>query len=410
MIFHTPSTMRSLCIAICFLAGIDRLTTSFSLNNRDLLAHFHQKRMNAAKQPVDQPSSDAIESAAARESFQELRQTWPLWLQQGLRDTGTLRLIIDFLTRVSAAPNFYMDNPNSLPEFCRITGYPAWLTTTICMALNNIKDDEVDVNELPQVDFNVEKYGSQPEQYAEVMIESSRKNDLNIPLVVFVHGGAWGSGFPSMYRLIARPFLKQGYRVANLGYRVYPKADVDGQMEDISRAIHHVSEAHKAKATFVVGHSSGAHICVLASLQGLFPMNVVGLVGMSGVYDIAQHYEYEILRGVDQISPMKPSCCTTAENMRNRSPRYIVNGLEKNTMMNSMPPLLLLHGADDDTALPRESIGMQEALEFNNFTQSELIVLEGVGHADTALQVSLGGKVQDTILEWLNRLQTDCLS
>jgi len=192
-----------------------------------------------------------------------------------------------------------------------------------------------------------------------------------------------------------------------VGYRVYPTADVDGQMEDVSRAIRHLSDAHEATATFVVGHSSGAHICVLASLQGMFPANVVGLVGMSGIYDIAQHYEYEKVRGVDQISPMKPSCCTTAENMRNRSPKYVVKGLDKHTLRKSLPPLLLLHGADDDTALPIESIGMQEALEVNHFTQSELALLEGVAHADTVLQLSFGGKSQETIMEWFHRLQTE---
>jgi hypothetical protein len=27
-------------------------------------------------------------------------------------------------------------------------------------------------------------------------------------LFIFVHGGAWGSGFPTMYRLMSVPFLE----------------------------------------------------------------------------------------------------------------------------------------------------------------------------------------------------------
>ena len=210
----------------------------------------------------------------------------------------------------------------------------------------------------------------------------------------------------SMYRLTALPFLQKGYRVAILGYRLYPQASVEGQANDVSRGIRYISETYNARKTVVIGHSSGAHISLLASLQGKFPASVIGLVGMSGVYDIEQHYGYESLRGVDQISPMKPACGTTPVNMRIRSPRWIVTSMEEKTTAATLPSLLLIHGVEDDTALSRESIGMQEALS-NKFEKSELVLLEDVGHADTVLQLTLGGKSQDTILEWLNHLQTN---
>jgi hypothetical protein len=40
--------------------------------------------------------------------------------------------------------------------------------------------------------------------------------------IFFVHGGAWGSGQPWMYRLIAPFFLRHGFVVAIVGYRTYP--------------------------------------------------------------------------------------------------------------------------------------------------------------------------------------------
>jgi acetyl esterase/lipase len=56
-------------------------------------------------------------------------------------------------------------------------------------------------------------------------------------LVAFVHGGAWGSGFPAMYRLVAKPFLNKGMTVAILGYRTYPTTDVKGQVDDLEQAL-----------------------------------------------------------------------------------------------------------------------------------------------------------------------------
>ena len=59
-----------------------------------------------------------------------------------------------------------------------------------------------------------------------------RKNSRE--LVVFVHGGAWGSGMPWMYRMVARGFKEN---VAVVGYRTYPDADVPGQVQDLSLAL-----------------------------------------------------------------------------------------------------------------------------------------------------------------------------
>ena len=105
--------MRFLWTAFCFLVGTDRVTLSFRPHHRGV----HRKPVHAAKRPVDRPSSEALEPVVATGDFQELRQTWPLWLQQGVRDTGTLRFIVDFLTRVSVAPNFFVEHQTVFPNF-----------------------------------------------------------------------------------------------------------------------------------------------------------------------------------------------------------------------------------------------------------------------------------------------------
>jgi acetyl esterase/lipase len=60
-------------------------------------------------------------------------------------------------------------------------------------------------------------------------------------LLVFVHGGAWGSGLPWMYRLVAKPFLEDlSMAVAIVGYRSYPDAHAEGQVKDVEQALSHL--------------------------------------------------------------------------------------------------------------------------------------------------------------------------
>eukprot|EP00549_Striatella_unipunctata_P010133 CAMPEP_0118714992 /NCGR_PEP_ID=MMETSP0800-20121206/26578_1 /TAXON_ID=210618 ORGANISM="Striatella unipunctata, Strain CCMP2910" /NCGR_SAMPLE_ID=MMETSP0800 /ASSEMBLY_ACC=CAM_ASM_000638 /LENGTH=75 /DNA_ID=CAMNT_0006621013 /DNA_START=1 /DNA_END=225 /DNA_ORIENTATION=- len=53
------------------------------------------------------------------------------------------------------------------------------------------------------------------------------------------HGGAWGSGLPWMYRLLATVFLQYGYAVAIVGYRTYPDSKtIRDQVDDLEAAAH----------------------------------------------------------------------------------------------------------------------------------------------------------------------------
>ena len=123
-------------------------------------------------------------------------------------------------------------------------------------------------------------------------------------MIFFVHGGAWGSGQPWFYRLIAIPFLELGFAVAIIGYRVYPLCGVPPsnsnnnnnssssnrdrggiltQVDDLELAFcklvkeypewccnipnqnNNKEEYHHLPhlGTIVMGHSSGAHISLL---------------------------------------------------------------------------------------------------------------------------------------------------
>ena len=56
---------------------------------------------------------------------------------------------------------------------------------------------------------------------------------LRSTLILFVHGGAWGSGLAAFYSPLAAAYNKQGFSVAVLGYRTFPDASTEGQVDDV---------------------------------------------------------------------------------------------------------------------------------------------------------------------------------
>jgi acetyl esterase/lipase len=331
------------------------------------------------------------------DGFRKLRKTWPLWFQHWLRDSGMLRAVINTLTRISAAPLFFQENPHCLWEFIRISGYSKW-------AKVGAKTAGLVSFTKPTVDFSIESYGPHSCQYAQVMANRvTTRNDGSVPLMIFVHGGAWGSGFPTMYRLVAAPFLARNYRVAVLGYRTYPDATVQGQVDDVMKGINYFASKSRDPIV-VIGHSSGAHIVLMAALQSGLSSRVAGIIAMSGVYDIPQHYEYECSRGVDQISPMAPACGGTLENWKLASPTYLIPSVD-NSILNSMAPTLFLHGTADTTVPSKSSQEVYAAIVATRCCVScQLQLLDAVGHSDTILETMLGGKTQDTVFAFLDAL------
>jgi hypothetical protein len=128
-------------------------------------------------------------------------------------------------------------------------------------------------------------------------------------LILFVHGGAWGSGSPSMYRPLALGLLRRGFDVGLVGYRVYPAGDVDGQCEDVSKAVAAVESWSRSNSVSwssvtLAGHSSGANISLVSLLRSPSPF-VTKLALLSGVHDLAVHSDYEAMRGLEELSPLK---------------------------------------------------------------------------------------------------------
>jgi acetyl esterase/lipase len=333
--------------------------------------------------------------------FRSLRRSLPVRVQYFFRDSGVFRALID-ASVVLAVPPILRDYPSALSEFLTLSGASGWIK----LLPSRLAGTE---NASVSMDYLSRFYGKHSSQFVDVMQPTVSTGEMDLKaankLVAFVHGGAWGSGFPAMYRLVAKPFLNKGMTVAILGYRTYPTTDVKGQVDDLEQALESLRREfpHLSDVT-LIGHSSGAHISLLAILSGLLT-HVDRFVGLSGVYDIPSHYNFERCRGVDRISPLAPACGGSLDTWRRNSPTRLVIGGSTKEQLDQLPPILICHGGIDTTVSYSSSVNLVDALhsasDILRHTCS-LRILPHVGHSETAIHLMFGGETQDVVVDWMS--------
>ena len=169
-------------------------------------------------------------------------------------------------------------------------------------------------------------------------------------MALFCHGGVWAHGERWHYAPMAARLAQAGVLTLVMSYSLYPKASASMQTAEVNDALNwslsnagkyggnpdevkagsivrHLRHCVRAPGTLLspsccrctqvslVGHSAGAHLCAMALLHraaassrkltaadGQIPLQdkmPAAFVGIAGVYDISQHYDYERRRGVE---------------------------------------------------------------------------------------------------------------
>ena len=235
-----------------------------------------------------------------------------------------------------------------------------------------------------------------------------------------------------MYRLIALSFLKQlGMAVAVVGYRTYPDAHVDGQVEDLEQAMSFLSRQFPDFCTelsaadnpgylgrCLMGHSSGAHIALLMLVERArqriqkgttFSLEFDSFVGLSGPYDISHHFDYEAARGVEELSPMKPANGYSREAFRQHSPALLwmqhLTDISESTscIQNHFPRMLFVHGIDDSTVPFTATAEAARILRSSGVLRLDEVYVAKIGHQDTVMEIMMGGKTLDAVMDWLQQ-------
>lgn len=175
------------------------------------------------------------------------------------------------------------------------------------------------------------------------------------PVLLFVHGGGWRSGYAGNYGYFGRAFVPEGFVVVLAGYRLGKDGVYPGMLEDTASAI---AWAHENIASYggdperivLAGHSAGAYNVVQVALEerwlaahGLATSDIAGVIGLAGPYDFAP-FESD-------------STIAAFGNAPDADATQPINHVRADA-----PPMLLVNGLQDELVGARNARVLAEAL------------------------------------------------
>ena len=117
----------------------------------------------------------------------------------------------------------------------------------------------------------------------------------NLPLIVFIHGGAWmlNDKYADMSYMknTVRGFIDSGYVMASIAYRYSTDAPFPAQIQDCNQAVEYLYQ-HAAeykidkKRIAVIGFSAGGHLASLMALSNNNRVNEFYPGGTMGSFKI----------------------------------------------------------------------------------------------------------------------------
>jgi acetyl esterase/lipase len=214
------------------------------------------------------------------------------------------------------------------------------------------------------------------------------------PAVVHLHGGGWrrGSRRSTIPASLFETLAERGFAVAAVDYRLSGEARFPAQLDDVRAAVTWLRSEVDCTRTFLWGESAGAHLALLAALDGgdvdgvvawYPPTDLLGLAGdLTSAADGSR--ETELLGVPPREDP---------DLARRASPLTFARA--------DAPPILLMHGDADDLVPATQSIRLAEALRTAG-APVELDLVPGARHMWTdAPDV---GAIVDRSVEFLRGL------
>jgi acetyl esterase/lipase len=211
---------------------------------------------------------------------------------------------------------------------------------------------------------------AEPAHARHVLDVYSPSGAKNLPVVFWIHGGGWQAGDKSSVQLKPQWFVETGFVFVSTNYRLLPEVDMDTIIRDVAKSLgwvhKHIAEyGGDPKRIFVMGHSAGAQLAALVSIDDRYlkaegvPFSVLkGCVPVDGdTYDVPAIIETaETRRRVHGQPPPKmghrEKFGNTPEKHRDLSAvTHVAKG-------KNIPPFLILHVADHpDNAAQAQRLG-----------------------------------------------------
>jgi acetyl esterase/lipase len=215
--------------------------------------------------------------------------------------------------------------------------------------------------------------------------------DGKIPLVIFIHGGAWLSNdkyadMGYMKKTVAE-IISSGFALASIDYRFSTEAVFPAQIQDCNRAVSFLYDnaaqyGFDRKRFAVMGFSAGGHLASLAGLsnnnkiKSFYMPGTSELFGFKAVVDFYGPAELILFPGADdEQSPeallIGAAPLTRPDLARAASP---VTYVDENA-----PPFLIIHGEKDELVSTKHSRLLSSWLSVAG-VENEVIIVKDAPH------------------------------
>lgn len=199
------------------------------------------------------------------------------------------------------------------------------------------------------------------------------REGTNLPLVIYIHGGAWLGGSKDWGAPLQ--FLKDGYAVASINYRLSQHAIFPAQIQDCKAAVRWL-RAHagqyrlNAQRFAVMGESAGGHLAALVGTSGQIKdfdvgenldvsctvQAVVDYFGPTDLLQIETQRKAPLVMGQGGDSPESKLMGGGIQEKKDLAAR--ANPITFVT--SNSPPFLICHG-DADPLVPHQQSELLEA-------------------------------------------------
>jgi acetyl esterase/lipase len=241
------------------------------------------------------------------------------------------------------------------------------------------------------------------------------KTDAPVPVIVWIHGGAWSGGSKD-YPGDAVSFVGKGYAVASIGYRLSQHAIFPAQIEDCKAAVRWLRANAKTNNLdpdhiAVWGASAGGHLAALVGVTG----NVKDFDGKDSNADQSSRVQAVVdFFGPTDFLQMDAHALKGAflkHDPANSPESRLIGGaiqqnVEKVTRANPIhyvskdaPPFLIAHG-EQDPLVPCH----QSELLFNALKKAGIeVTLQKIPAAGHGGREFSADKLQNTVHEFLDK-------
>ena len=233
------------------------------------------------------------------------------------------------------------------------------------------------------------------------------RDDKNVGLIVFIHGGGWQSGDKKELTETAKGVTRDfGYATASLNYRMLgEKATYKEMLEDIQAALALIKQkaqenGYTIKCCGLIGYSAGAHLSLLYAYKNrdVSPIPIEYVSSLAGPTDLTDPNFYQneglaaLLGGVSGVSGL------TADNRDNYSAELLAASPVFYVDAN-VPKTVLCHGTADDI-VPYSNAQILSQKLSDAGASYMLITFEGANHGVLGEASASSDLYYQTLIEW----------